>query len=210
MSYICSTRINPNDYEYVVSLGNKCPTADTLRNLGIYKESFPFDYVPTTPKLILKYLKDQTEFFPEKDIIRTKDDVWFGHFNINEGYEETINTFKRRFERLFELFRTNKKILFVYTSEADVYNEMGNRYNDNYGALCDIRDYLVKEYNYNNFKIAAVHVNKSFVDTEYITNYTINIEEKYLSDDMSTHINSVCGIYRDCLKKLMIDIFINR
>ena len=109
MNYTLSDKIDPKEYEYIVSLGNKCPTTNTLRKLGIYKESFPFDYIPTTPTLILKYLKDQTEFYPEKGIVRTKDDVWFGHFNINEGYDETIQTFKRRFERLFELLNNKKK-----------------------------------------------------------------------------------------------------
>ena len=210
MNYTPSDKIDPKEYEYIVSLGNKCPTTDTLRKLGIYKESFPFDYIPTTPTLILKYLKDQTDFYPEKGIVRTKDNVWFGHFNINEGYDETIQTFKRRFERLFELLNNKKKILFVYSSEADVYNEMGNRYNDNYGALCDIRNYIMKEYMYDNFMIVAIHVNKTFTNTSHIMNYTINVPDKYLSDDMSTHVASIYSLYRDCLESLMLDIFINQ
>lgn len=46
----------------IISIGNKCPTAMILRDLKIYKESYPFDYIPTTPRLILKYMKDQNEF----------------------------------------------------------------------------------------------------------------------------------------------------
>ena len=200
--------INVREYDYIVSLGNKCPTTDTLRNLGLYKESFPFDYIPTTPKLILKYLQDQTEFFPEKNVIRTKDDVWFGHFDINAGYDATIDTFKRRFQRLFDILPTSR-ILFVYTSEADVYNEMGNRYNDNYGDLCKLRDYLIEKYNAQ-FTIAAIHVNKEYVDCFHITNYTIKVAEVYMSDDMSTHVDSTCALYRNCLRQMMQQVFINR
>ena len=51
-----------------------------LRELNIYKESFPFDYIPTTPHLILKYLQKQDDFYPEKGVVRTRDQVWFGHY----------------------------------------------------------------------------------------------------------------------------------
>jgi hypothetical protein len=61
-----------------------------LRELNIYKESFPFDYIPTTPKLILKYLKNKNDFFPEQNTIINKDGVWFGHFDF-------INNAKRTF-----------------------------------------------------------------------------------------------------------------
>ena len=201
-------RININDYTHIVSLGNKCPTTDTLRNLGIYKESFPFDYIPTTPKLILKYMKDQTEFFPERNVVRTKDDVWFGHFNINDGYDMTIDTLKRRFQRLFEILPTGK-ILFVYTSEADIYNEMGNRYNENYKDLSILRDYLIETYNAQ-FKIVAIHVNKEYVDCLHIVNYTIKVSEKYMSDDMRTHDSETCELYRNCLRIMMMNVFTNQ
>jgi hypothetical protein len=197
-----------DDYEYIVSIGNKCPTAIVLRELGLYRESFPFDFIPTTPKLILKYLRENTEFFPEKNVVRTKDDVWFGHFDINEEYEQTIQTFKRRFERLFNILKNKKRILFVYTSEADVYNEMGNRYNDNYGDLLKIVDYIKETYDYDDFKILAIHTNKSFNNTKNIINYTINIADNYLSDDMSTHTEETVNIYRKILKSLIKDILI--
>ena len=134
MNYLEPTYlINPNNYDCIVSIGNKCPTAMILHNLNIYKESYPFDSVPTTPKLILKYLIDNTTFFPKKNVVSTDDKVWFGHFNLNDGYDTTIDTLKRRFERLFDILNQKKRILFVYTSEADCYNEMGNRYIVNYG-----------------------------------------------------------------------------
>ena len=199
--------IDHNDYEYIVSIGNKCPTASILRQLNIYKDSFPFDYIPTSPHLILKYLQNQDDFYPKKNVVRTNDKVWFGHFNINEKYDETIETFKRRFVRLFELLQNKRKILFVYTSEADVYNEMNNRYNDNYNQLLKIVEYIIETYKYNNFKLLCIHTNKSFTDTNNIINFTINVTEIYLSDDMSTHTENTTSQYRNTLKKLLKEIF---
>jgi hypothetical protein len=208
MNYLPPTQfLNYNDYEFIVSIGNKCPTAIYLRELNIYKQSFPFDYIPTTPNLILKYLQNQNDFYPEKNIVRTRDDVWFGHFDINEKYNETIETFKKRFERLFNLLENKKKILFVYTSEADVYNEMNNRYNDNYNELCKIVEYLIETYKYDNFKLLCIHTNKSFADTNNIVNFTINVPDNYMSDDMSTHTGEVTYQYRNSLKNLFKDIF---
>jgi hypothetical protein len=199
--------INPSNYDAIVSIGNKCPTASTLRHLDIYKESFPFDYIPTTPSLVLKYIQNQDDFFPEKNIVRTNDKVWFGHFDINEKYNETIEGFKRRFRRLFELLENKKKILFVYTSEGDIYNAMNNKYNDNHEQLCKIVEYIIKTYSYDNFKILCIHTNKSFEDTNNMINFTINVPSNYISDDMSTHTKETCTQYRDTLKRLLKEIF---
>lgn len=199
--------INFNEYDYIVSIGNKCPTAMILTELNIYKESFPFDYIPTTPYLILKYLQNQDDFYPEKNIVRTKDDVWFGHFDINNNYNETIEKFKRRFARLFYILQDKKKILFVYTSEADVYNEMNNRYNDNYNQLKKIVEYIIEIYKYDSFKILCIHTNKSFNDTNNIVNYTINVPDKYCSNDMSTHTDETISQYRNTLNNLLKEIF---
>ena len=199
--------VNAEEYDYIVSFGNKCPTTMFLREFGIYKEAFPFDYLPTSPTLILKYLKDQTDFYPQKNVNVTRDGVKFSHFNINEKYAETIETFQRRFARLFEILESKKKILFVYTSEADVYNQLGNRYCDNYGILCEIKDYLETTYKHNNFTIVAIHTNKSYDDTVNIKNYTINVDAKYLSDDESTHVAPVYDLYRATLKSFMRQIF---
>lgn len=202
------TRINISDYDAIVSLGNKCPTAMILRDLGLYKESYPFDYVPTTPKLILKYMKNQLEFYPGKSEIRTEDGVWFGHFDLEKGYYTTLETFKRRFDRLFQLLLEKKRILFVYTSEADVYNEMNNRYNDNYQDLKEFVEYLKETYNYSDFLVLAIHTNKTFVNEPNFVHYTINVEDQFLSDNTETHIPSVTGRYRDLIKLLFQKIFL--
>ena len=179
-----------------------------LRELGLYRDSFPFDYIPTTPALILKYLRDNTAFFPEKNVITTADGIWFGHFDLDEGYETTIATLKRRFQRLYDALAAKKRILFVYSSEADVYNEMGNRYNDNYDALYKLCDYIKAAYDYDAFRIVAIHTNRTYIDCANITNYTVRVLQEYLSDDMSTHTGPIVQQYRQTLTGLLKQIFV--
>lgn len=200
--------INKNEYDHIISIGNKCPTTMILKELNLYKESFPFDSIPTTPSLILKYLKNTNDFFPKYNKIRSDDNVWFGHFNLTDKYDDTILTFKKRFNRLFKLLENKERILFVYTSEADIYNELNNQFNDNYTELCNIIKYIEITYNYNNFKILAIHTNKSFIDTTCLINYTINVPKEYLSNDMSTHTKIVTSKYREVLKVLIKEIFL--
>lgn len=195
------SNINLSEYDCIISLGNKCPTATIMKELNMRTESFPFDYIPTTPALILKYLKEPELFYPKKNQICNNDGVWFGHFNTSDKYEETVNTFCRRFERFYQVLKDHKKILFIYSSEADIYNELGNKYNDNYKGLCNIKDYI-KSYNLTNFKIVAIHTNKWFDDSENISNYTIIVPECY-----STHDDVTTSEYRRVLKILMKKIF---
>ena len=169
----------------------------SLKELNIYKESFPFDSISTTPALILKYLKNQDDFYPGKNIVITKDNVNFCHFDINSKYTETIETLKRRFMRLFDILQNNKKILFVYTSEADIYNEQNNRYNDNYNSLNEIVKYIIETYKYN----------KSFEDTENIINFTINVPDNYMSNDGSTRQTYIIYPYRRTLTNFLKEIF---
>lgn len=203
------THIHSSEYDAIVSIGNKCPTAMILRDLGIYKESFPFDYVPTTPALILKYLKSPYEFYPGKGQVYTADGLWFGHFDLHSKYDLTVEAFKRRFDRLFFLLQERKRILFVYTSEADIYNEMNNRYNDNYGDLLKLRRWLIETYPSTDFLILAIHTNKFFPNDTKIINYTITVDQKYLSDNKETNIPEVFEPYRNVLKSLLSKIFLD-
>jgi len=199
--------IDYTKYDCIISIGNKCPTAMILRKLNIYKESYPFDYIPTTPQLILNYLKNNESFFPEKNSIINNDKVWFGHFDFLNNYDNMVDTFNRRFSRLNDVLKNKKRILFVYTSEADVYNEMNNRYNNNYNDLLQIKKYIQDTYNYSNFTILAIHTNKEYPDTDNIINYTIHVDSKYLSDNKETHIPEICNQYRNVLSFLLKDVF---
>jgi hypothetical protein len=179
-----------------------------LRELGVYRESFPFDYVPTTPSLILKYLKDPLLSYPGKGDLVTQDGVWFGHYDTFDEYGKTVEAFKRRFDRLFTLLCKKKRILFVYTAEADIYNELRNRYRDNYQSLKDLCKYIETTYEYTDFKLLAIHTNNQFESDDMIINYTIKVPDHFLSENKETNIPEVFVPYRDILKSLFKKIFL--
>jgi hypothetical protein len=169
--------LKKEDYEHIVSIGRKCQTTLTLKRLQLYKESYPFDFVPTSPHLILKYLKDQLDFFPLPNQGNNRDGVWFGHFDVHENYAETIQTFQRRFQRLLDILRNRRSVLFVFASGAYVHPQ-----SDAYEYLCEIETYIYETYGLDNFRILAIHTNRNFPDTKRIMNYTIHLPETCTSD----------------------------
>lgn len=198
-------RASLRGYDHVVSIGNKCATAIALRALGVYGPAFPFDYIPTTPALVLKYILDPTDFLPERGSVYNADGVWFGHFDVDEGHAGTVAKFKRRFERLYCALRGTGRVLFVYTSEADVYNEMGNRHRDNHADLQRLMDHVRATYSAE-CKLVCAHTNRSFDDTEDTAHGTIHVPCELLSDDMSTHTEPVVSAYRAALLRMFAEI----
>ena len=208
--------INPKEYKHIVSLGNKCGTSMVLKRLKMRAKSYPFDYIPTTPELIKKYLEDDSSMFPNYGTDRNDDFVWFGHWKLEpeSEYENTKETFKRRMERFTDLLKSNESILFVYTSEADVSNELFSRDKNNFEDLIKLRNFFESEYENTNFHIIAVHVNKKYEDVDKITNYTINVENKFLSDfphgkdgGSTRRDTKIGGYYRRQLKWLLRKVF---
>ena len=158
------------DHIYI-SIGNKCATAEELRILSLRDTSLPFDWIPTRPDLILKYIKSGfNNFLPIKNKINNGDGVWFGHFfnkkMTDNEYLEMVNTFQKRCKRLIDIFNSNKKIVLVYTALGDIYNELNLRYENNYYSLVELYKYLTKNFN-SEFTIIAFHTNKHY-DNEKI------------------------------------------
>jgi len=186
MLYITPTvNIELKNYDLILSIGNRCVKSITL---NYYKESYPFDYIypfyyiQSTPELILKYLNNLN--------------------NVLDNYEQHIATFEKTFQRLFQALETKKKILFIFSD--DIYNDTTN-----YHDLCKIRDFIINqyEYNYDNFTIMAIHTNKSYKNTDNMINYSIIVESKYISNNMSTHNQETWTKYRETVKSLMKEIF---
>jgi hypothetical protein len=100
-----------------------------------------------------------------------------------------------------------KRILFVYAAAADIYNEFGNRWTDNYSELCKITNFIKNKYGYDNFHILAVHTNKSYNNGNNILNYTINVPDHFLSNNMETHNDYTCNEYQRVLESIFRTIF---
>jgi hypothetical protein len=67
MEYIKPTiYINTKEYDHFVSLGDKCPSDIVFKECNLYKCSYPFDTITSSPRLILKYLQNNGGFFTRK------------------------------------------------------------------------------------------------------------------------------------------------
>ena len=207
--------LNRNDYCEFVSIGNKCLSRIALENNKMTTHSFPFDYVPTTPALVLRYLCNQKDFLP-KDVCvdRNADGVWFGHFDLSQNSRSTLEeTFSRRFKRLFDLFASGRKFCLLYTTEADVYNEMNNHIDKcvNYIFIRDIVGMIKRTFPNASFDVVAIHTNDirmhETIDGVNIYNYTVLVSNKHISLNMETHVESTIKPYRDIVTELVGKIF---
>lgn len=199
---------------YYISIGNKCETAIRLKQLNLRTVSLPFDYIPTRPDLILKNIQSEfVDFLPthkqtEQGNMLNGDGVWFGHFfheNMsNEEYLQMVNTFETRCKRLLDIFNGNNKIVLVYSSLGDIYNELDLRYKDNYSSLVELYNYLTRTFN-SNFTILAFHTNQHHDnDGKCIINCTIDVDELLFDSKYSQRLNGFYGdVFGNALKTLM-------
>jgi hypothetical protein len=175
-----------------------------LDNLQISKESFPFDWIPTQPHLVIKYIQNKSISLPDtpcKD--RNEDNVWFGHFDLNpESRQELEDKFVRRFQRFFDRLNSGDKILLFYTSEADVYNEMGSLINKglNYINVKNLVKILQQQFPSSNFDVLYINTNderpNERIGRTTIYNLTVYVDSKYISLNMETHVDYVIDPYR--------------
>jgi hypothetical protein len=187
----------------MISIGNKCITRMALDELKLTTKSFPFDYIPTSPVLVLKYLQSRKDFFPPPGVVSNNDGVWFGHFDMSVHMRAQLEeTFNRRFERLFNVFNSGEKFLLIYTTEADVYNELNNHINKclNYIAIRDMAIYIKQNYPNAKFDIVAIHTNDIRMPEKIgdvnIYNYTIMVPPVHLSLNGETHAGETVTLYR--------------
>lgn len=213
--YLPTVHIDPALYSHFISLGSKCLSRMALNDLGLAKASFPFDYVPISPYLILKYLQDESGFLPEQlGQDRNADGVWFGHFDITpEGRADLEETFRRRFARLREVLTSGEKILFMYTTESDIYNEFYSRLNkgENFIFLKQLMKYIQETFPTSNFDVLCVHTNderpNEIVNGSNIYNFTVYVSNEHLSTNMETHVHTTVAPYRLLVTKFLKAIF---
>lgn len=126
------------DYEFM-ALGTRC-TAATIGNINnIRKAAYPFDWINTPVRNILKFVETSQEesalaafidnYFNEVRSQRHPDDSWFPHdFLLPDDSKEQLQAIKtkflRRFKRMFDLFNSGKNILFFSVfDKPHVYEE---------------------------------------------------------------------------------------
>lgn len=117
-------------YDEVISLGKDCQAAFQLRNYGLRKEAYPFDWLVTPIDGLGLFLGTHGAHFldPDKLVYLNASGpyfhVWDSQFNFliyhdfqtpdyMSDYEEVKVKYERRIARLFKLMNSNKRVLFV-------------------------------------------------------------------------------------------------
>lgn len=125
---IMETKMN----EYVhIPLGTRCSTAYIFRdNLKLREISLPFDWVDIPIGNVKQFIEIEREQIPSfvhdyfhqipKTWDKHPDGTWFPHDSFNgEVYHDAINDiidkYTRRFERLHDLFKSEKTLVFLTT-----------------------------------------------------------------------------------------------
>ena len=171
-----------SNIEYVISLGGQCFTANFLKDNNLKLTSYPFDWIFTTPHIILDMLNDNFEKFLNKDYYVSKnpndkknkhslylpDLYMFNHRNpIKEGDHKYL---KRCVERFYKVLQKPGKKLFIMTILSnEIKNEIEHIHNlnkkldtitSNYEIICIIQKktgYQTREiFNYDNLKIVQI------------------------------------------------------
>ena len=149
----CNDKIE-NNFEFYISLGLNCCNGLAFRQLELIKNSLPFDSVVSNPDIILDCFKNNFEnflnfehngnyldknlesFFKDigHNVIQKRTNrygIFFNHY-IDKNEEEIKEIFKRRIDRLYEILKSDKKILFVYSTELCIYSKYFRDNQDSY------------------------------------------------------------------------------
>lgn len=97
----------------MISLGGWCGPAEALRMLQVRKVALPFDYIHSSMEGINKIFDGEASaFFPSTGFNRSRYAVFPHH---DWGDDETIETFRERFRRLWGLLKNDKPIIYIRT-----------------------------------------------------------------------------------------------
>lgn len=117
-----------NDYN-IIPMGDNCIPAEVLKQLGLRKCSYPFDWVShvdyynatniiynfqIVDKLLNATLNVDADYIGTDDSKRIHNNIWFPHDN-ETNYEERLQKYIRRFNKLKDDIQTKKNIFVFLT-----------------------------------------------------------------------------------------------
>lgn len=113
-------------YNYVCSLGTHCHTSTNIKNMGLKKMSFPFDWIFSNTDMIIDCIADDFKIFLDKSHyvsmspeIRCTHNIYgslmFNHHDPLKNVHE-YEYFVRCVNRFKALLATEKPKLFILTS----------------------------------------------------------------------------------------------
>ncbi|BAE74040.1 hypothetical protein SGGMMB4_01773 [Sodalis glossinidius str. 'morsitans'] len=135
-----SKKINGLPISHVVSLGSHCLTASILKKYGLKKASFPFDWIFSSPEVVIDCLNDEFELFLDKrqhkfvtgNRVNGSSEPGATHIYFQEHYgtkeffthrdttiEENYNYYSRAVSRFKELLKSDEGKLFIIISRGN-------------------------------------------------------------------------------------------
>lgn len=110
--------------DFVVSIGPLCVPGELMKNNGIKKESFIFDWCISNPRCVIDIIKNGPDWHYENNLLkRTYYDspYEFGCLVYNHHKYEVESDFeymKRCSQRFFKLLESDYNVIFLYVSNA--------------------------------------------------------------------------------------------
>lgn len=120
-----------NDYNYHISIGENCNSSWYLKETGIKKASYPFDWVFSSPDIIIDCIKDDFNKFLDTKLIIDREtkaghnyyhDNLFNHRNPLRS-DDDLSYYARCVGRFMNAIHLNEPILYICT----VVNESNKR-----------------------------------------------------------------------------------
>ena len=120
-------------FDRIISLGQDCAVAASLRKFKFKDSSYPFDWNITNIKFIADCFRTKFDIFNEisdclersgNGRLKYKNRIYFYHDSINLECLATKNKYIRRSERLHNLLYEDKKILFIRKAPNDTMDQI--------------------------------------------------------------------------------------
>lgn len=209
-----------------ISLGCNCSPMLALTGLNLKQETLPFDWSPSTLKIIIECINNDFENFAKFDttpkIVKNFNDelarfqtiycpnfdkkyinyynVWFPHHvDMNEHeFSEMIN---RRIVRMINVLENKDGLIFIYSNEHAIYiKEYRERQREYYNDLIRFQQIMKNKYKKKYFIILAYFINETFPNIDNLYCYNINVDVKKISDNCETHNDNGFDLYRKTLQ----------
>lgn len=176
-----------NSDKIVISLGENCNSAWYIKAVGLKKASYPFDWIYSSPEIVLHCLQDDFKTYLEKSyIFNTRSGNSAGHkfyhsslFNHKNPLktEDDFQYYKRCVERFKKVFDSTSEIIFVITVITETEKRSGagwaKGFDRNFKLPVNLNVDSLMEF-MNTIKIR--HSNAKFLFIEQITEQNPSIE----------------------------------
>jgi hypothetical protein len=215
------------NFNAIISIGCSCPTALSLQQLKIKKETYPFDWIISNPIILYDFILNGPSKFLNFNMNNNScNDVTFtvihdvyskllGHttscYALNEYgiyfthdlKDDIYEKYKRRCERFNDVIQSNSKILFIYTTEICIYHKGYRDLQDTY------HDYIIKiSAMYPNCTFLCINLNKVYDDVTNVFNINVTCNTNTLSDDCEHHTPEYTDNYRKIVTSILKNVLI--